>query len=253
MINLKKLSILALLVILVTATRAQEGFQSEKLKHYATLGYNIGAAAPLGLPNTIRKIKSYSPLFTPSFGYEATYDLSSKWFVGAGLRLDFKGMKVTDSVQYFRTEITVGNGGSDDGVFEGDFTGTNATEANNTYLTMPIYGGYRAGAWNVKLGMYFAVLLSSKFEGNVSDGYIRKGGSLGEKVLIDHATFDFGDKMRSYDIGLHAGVERELTERWQVNLTGQMGFVPLFPSSFKGVGYDLHNMFVTAGVSYRIW
>ncbi|MEN5193472.1 hypothetical protein [Sphingobacterium faecium] len=101
--------------------------------------------------------------------------------------------------------------------------------------------------------MYFAVLLSSKFEGNVSDGYIRKGGSLGEKVLIDHATFDFGDKMRSYDIGLHAGVERELTERWQVNLTGQMGFVPIIPSSFKGVGYDLHNMFVTAGVSYRIW
>lgn len=241
------------LIFGVSIATAQRMDEVKKIRHYVTAGYNIGAASPYGLPNTIRSVKSYSLLFTPSVGYEATYDISDQWFLGAGLRLDYKGMKVTDSVQYFRTQITVGDGSGEDGVFEGDFTGTNATETKNAYLTLPVYAGYRAGAWDLKLGMYFATLLSSTFKGNVSDGYIRKGGSLGEKVLIDNATFDFSDKVRSFDLGAHIAVERTLNQRWKVGLTGQLGLVPLFPSSFKGVGYDLHNMFVTVGASYRLW
>ncbi|KGE12817.1 outer membrane beta-barrel protein [Sphingobacterium deserti] len=247
------LGIALCLLICRIGANAQQIDPAKRLKHYATVGYNLGATAPFGLPNTIREIKSYSPLFTPSVGYEATYDLSSRWLLGAALRLDYKGMRVTDSVQYFRTQITVGDGGADGGVFEGDFTGTNATKANNAYLTLPIYAGYRAAKWDFKLGMYVAVLLSSQFEGSVSDGYIRKGGSLGEKVLIDYATFDFADKVRSYDLGAHAAIERSITERWKVGLTGQLGFVPLFPSSFRGVGYNLHNMYVTVGAAYRVW
>lgn len=235
------------------AQEKQEKFAWDKVQHAVTLGYHIGATAPFSLPNTIREINSYAPLFTPSFGYQATYDFSSKWLVGAGLRVDVKGMKVTDSVQYFHTIISIDNGNGEIGSFEGDFTGTNATISRNVYLTLPVFAGYRQGEWDFKLGMYFACLLSAEFKGTVSDGYIRKGNSLGEKVLIESAEFDFSREVRSFDLGAHVGVSRHFGPRWEADLTGQLGLNPVFPSSFRGVGYNLHHMYLTLGVAYRLW
>ena len=240
-------------LILSTSTYGQDGFHFKDVNYRVTLGYNIGASAPFSLPNNIREIQSYKPIFTPSIGYEATYDLSSKWMVGAALRFDIKGMKVTDSVQYFHTIITVDDGSGEKGSFEGDFTGTNATLTKNMYLTLPIFAGYKAGEWDFKLGVYFAHLLSGRFEGTVSDGYIRKGDSLGEKVLIDRADFDFADELKTWDWGGHLGIARNFGPRWQANLTAQVGARPIFPSSFRGVGYDLHNIYVTLGAGYSLW
>lgn len=237
----------------VTLVYGQHSFALKDIKHTLTFGYNIGASAPFSLPNTIREINSYAPLFTPSIGYEATYDLSPKWFVGAGLRLDIKGMKVTDSVQYFHTIITVENDSGEKGTFEGDFSGTNATKVKNTYLTLPLFAGYYLGEWDFKLGVYLARLLSGSFEGTVSDGYIRKGDSLGEKVLISEASFDFADKLRAWDFGGHMGVARRFGSRWQAGITAQVGARPIFPSSFQGVGYNLHNIYVTVGGAYHLW
>lgn len=231
----------------------QKSFSFTEINHQVTLGYNLGASAPFSLPNTIREIQSYSALFTPSIGYEGTYDLSSKWFVGAGLRFDIKGMKVTDSVQYFHTIISVDNGSGEKGSFEGDFSGTNATKVKNTYLTLPVFAGYHLGEWDFRLGLYVARLLSGSFEGTVSDGYIRKGDSLGEKVLINEASFDFADEIRDWDWGGHMGVARSFGPKWQAYLTAQVGATPLFPSSFKGVGYNLHNIYITIGGAYALW
>ncbi|WP_208292331.1 porin family protein [Sphingobacterium paludis] len=245
--------ILCALLLYTGQLCAQHAFRIGDIQHRITVGYNLGASAPFSLPNTIREIKSYSPVFAPSIGYEATYDISEKWLVGAALRFDVKGMEVTDSVQYFHTIITVDNASGDQGTFEGDFSGTNATTVKNSYLTLPVYGGYRLGSWDFKIGLYVARLLNGRFEGSVSDGYIRKGDSLGEKVLIDRATFDFAEQIRKWDWGGHLAFARNFGVHWQATLTAQVGAQPIFPSSFKGVGYDLHNMYVTLGAAYRLW
>lgn len=252
MISYKSLILLFVLSVGLGKLHAQRNIFFANIKHHVTVGYNLGASAPFSLPNTIREIKSYTPLFTPSIGYEATYDLSERWLVGSGLRFDVKGMKVTDSVQYFSTIITVDNGSGEDGTFSGDFSGTNQTMVKNSYLTLPIFAGYRVGTWDFRLGLYAARLLAGRFEGNVSNGYIRKGGPLGEKVLIDKATFDFGDQIRQWDWGGHAAVGRSFGKHWHANLTTQIGGTPLFPNSFDGVGYNLHNIYVTIGGAYRL-
>lgn len=246
-------TIIAVLFLFAESAFAQGILNPEKFRQYVTFGYNLGASAPFGLPNTIRQINSYSPAFTPSLGYEISYDFSDQWSLGTGIRFDLKGMHVKDSVQYFRTLITVKNDNGEEGSFEGDFSGTNETSSRNGYLTVPISAGYHVNSWQFKGGIYLAYLIQSKFEGNVSNGYIRKGGSLGEKVLIDHATFDFADEVNNFDFGVHFGAERSLAKRWGLGLTGQIGLRPLFPSSFQGVGYHLYNMFVTVGGSYRLF
>ena len=220
---------------------------SDRITHSVMIGYNIGATAPFSLPNTIRGINSYSLLFTPAVSYEIHYQLSESWGIGSGLRFDGKGMKISDSVQYFHTIITM-----DDGEFEGDFTGTNQTNSKNLYLSVPIYGVYKSGFWNFELGGYVAHTLSRRFDGSVSDGYIRKGNSLGEKVLIEKAVFDFADQVKNWDWGIIAGANRRIGEHWGVNSDVQLGLEPIFPKSFRGVGYDLRNIYLTIGVSYNL-
>jgi hypothetical protein len=236
----------------VYAQNTQPGFRFSAIQHKVTLGYNLGATAPLSMPNTIRKINSFSPLFTPVLGYEAQYDLSPKWTVGTGLKIESKGMKVVDSVQYFHTLIKVQNDdGGEDGIFEGDFTGMNKTRAKNSYLTLPVYTEYHIEKWSLRAGMYVSYLLSAQFDGEVYDGYIRKGNSLGEKVLIKRATFDFADQVKKWDWGFNIGASRKLGSQWEVSAIAQLGMAPIFDQEFKGVGYNLHQLFVTVSAGYR--
>lgn len=77
------------------------------------------------------------------------------------------------------------------GVFEGDFSGMNETMSKGSYLTMPVFIERKGKKWKLRAGFNLSYLLSGKFEDRVYGGYIRKRDSLGEKVLVENATFDF--------------------------------------------------------------
>lgn len=222
---------------------------AKKIKYKIVVGYNIGGTAPIGLPNNIRKIKSYSPLFSPSLGYEGTYQFNKKWAVNVGLKIDLKGMSASDSVAYYHTLIQQGNNAA----FEGSFSGNNYTKIQNTYLTLPILAQYSLNNyWHIKLGCYLAYLLSPKFEGTVSNGYIRKGGPLGEKVTITATNFDFSNKLRHFDFGLDVGAAHDISHRWTVAARIQWGLVPVFPSSFTGIGFNMYNIYGNLGIGYKL-
>lgn len=219
-----------------------------KWKHYVHAGFNFGALAPVSLPNTIRKIESFSPGFSPSAGYEIVYNLNNEWGIGTGVRLEYKGMSTKDSVAYFHTIISM-----DDAAFEGDFTGTNTTKVQNGYIAVPLHAVYAPGSkWRYKAGVYFAYLVDASFNGNVSDGYIRKGDSMGEKVAIDKAVFDFANTERKFDWGVQAGAERNVWKHLAVNANLNWGLRPVFPSSFKGIGFNMYNIFLTVGAAWRL-
>lgn len=233
----------------VLAADAQS-FQSERggLNLYIHAGYNFGGFAPVPLPNNIRKIESYSPGFSPNFGVEVEYGLGSGWGVGSGIGLDWKSMKVTDSVQYMHTMITM-----DGSSLEGDFTGTNSTKVKNSYLAVPIYGSYlTSNGWRLKAGVYLAMLLDGTFDGSVSDGYLRKGNSLGEKVEVDFAEFDFSDELNKFDFGVQAGAEKYFSENLAIAGNLKWGLMPGFPDSFSGIAFKMYNIYFDLGVTYRL-
>ncbi|MBS1777419.1 MAG: PorT family protein [Bacteroidetes bacterium] len=249
---MNKRFLLAALLFLFTGTMfAQDRKQDDGSIHRVSIGLNLGAVTPTSLPNTIRRIDAYNPLLCPSIGYSALFAAKQHWWIGTGLLLDYKGMWVKDSVAYFHTMIQ-GNNGSASG-FEGSFTGTNTTTVRNVYLTLPLYAQWTPGKnWSFQIGGYFAFLLRPKFEGHVSNGYIRNGGPLGEKVIVDYAEFDFSNKIRRYDYGLHAGIEKSLSSKWSASIHWQWGLCRLFPASFSGVDVPLKNMYVNVSLSYRL-
>ena len=212
------------------------------------VGYNFGGLAPVPLPNTIRKIESYSPGFSPVLGAEFDYSIDSKWGLGAGIGIDRKAMSVTDRVQYFHTQISM-----DGASLEGDFSGTNTTHVRNVYLAIPLFGTYTTeNHWRFKGGVYLAYLMDAAFEGSVSDGYLRKGNSLGEKVDVIYAEFNFKEDQKRFDFGMHVGAEKELRNRLSVAGNLKWGLIPVFPRSFTGMDFNMYNIFFDLGLNYRL-
>lgn len=215
------------------------------------LGMNIGATAPMPIPAEVRKINSYSPKFNPKLGVDLIYKINDRWGAGAGVSLDWKGMRVTDDVKYMYTSVTLAEGSEK---LTGYFVGKNMTNVDMTYLTVPIYGTYSFNErWRVKLGMYAAKALSSKFNGSVSDGYIRIDTPVGQKQEITEsgATFDFSEDIRDYDLGLLAGGEFRLTKRIGVFGSLQWGLLPFFYSGANPIEFKMHNIYGTIGITYK--
>lgn len=233
-----------------TVTLAQQNNDEDKgskFEHTVHIGYNIGGLAPLSFPNTIRKINSYSPGPSPSIGYELNYRFQKNWGIGIGVSIDWKSMNVQDSVQYFHTLVSV-----DGSSIEGDFSGTNTTNVRNIYLAVPIQAIYLSdNNWRLKLGFYLAKLIRPSFYGSVSDGYLRKGDSLGEKIIIDHATFSFNDNQRTFDFGVAAGAEKLIYKSFAAKADLKWGLQPVFPNSFTGISFNMYNIFGTIGLAYH--
>lgn len=224
---------------------------TEKLQFKVTAGINIGGLSPIPLPDNIREIKSYNPDFNPSVGVEGLYEFRNKWSVGISPRVEYKGMKVKDRVVYFHTMIQMGEGG-EAASFEGDFSGINYTESKNLYLGTPVFVQFTPDEkWHYRLGGYLAFLLDSKFKGTVSNGYIRNGGSLGEKVEVSSASFDFSDKVQKLDYGIYAGISRDVSDRFSVDVSLQWGMRSAFPSSFTGISFSMYNIYAQIGTGYR--
>lgn len=229
-----------------------QNIDKETLDISFLLGFNFGATAPMPIPAEVRKVNSYNPKINPQIGINAIYNLTDKWGIGTGLTLDWKGMRVTDRVKYMYTSVILVDGGDK---LTGYFVGKNKTNVDMTYLSIPVYGTYSFNEkWQVKLGIYAAKTLSSTFDGNVNDGYIRIDTPTGQKQEItgEGATFDFSKDTRDYDFGLLGGGEFRLTNR--IGFYGNMtwGLLPYFYSGSNPIKFKLHNMYGTIGVTYRL-
>ena len=214
-------------------------------------GTNIGGTSPLPLPQEVRKIESFSPLpLAPHVALEAIRRLNECWGVSVQLTLDHKGFDVTDRVKNLHTEIEIG-----DELYTGNFTGKNTTQIRNSYVTLPVAASYRPTTrWELQAGIYLAYLYGGHFKGTASDGYIRQGSPIGEKTIVDRASFDFSEKQNRFDYGALVAGEWRLSARSRFGLRGQItwGLASVFPSDFTGIPVNMYNIYGTLGLSYRL-
>lgn len=249
---IKYISFVFSFAVLSTAGFAQET-DNEKFEHQIVAGFNFGATAPVPIPEEVRSITAYWPQFTPQLGYNITYKFKPKWGVMSGIMLDLKGMGVRDEVKYMHTTVVLEENGNK---LEGYFTGRNETRIKATYVTVPLYLVYNPNLnWKFKVGGYASYRSSSEFEGTVWDGYMRVDDFTGDKIEIkdkDDATFNFGDDMRKFDFGVGLGAERRINNRFGVfgNLT--WGLTSIFPSDFNAIGFDMYNIYLTLGMTYKL-
>jgi len=225
--------------------------RADRFEHKIVAGFNLGATTPLPLPSQVRSVDSWWPQFTPQLGYSVLYKTTEQWGIGSGIMLNYKGMGVKDKVKYMYTRVVMDK--NDGRELEGYFVGKNETRVKTAYVTVPVYASFRPHEkWTFRAGGYASYLFSGQFKGTVSDGYMRVGDPLGEKVEIEEASFDFNDNIRSFDFGLTAGAERKINDKFGVYVNLDWAITPLFPSNFKVMEFDLYNVYFTFGLTYRL-
>lgn len=245
----KYITVITLILSVITLRLSAQKNEQKTFDLNFRLGVNLGAVAPIPLPEEVRKINSYNPKFNPQMGFNLVYNLNGRWGIGTGATFDWKGMRVRDEVKYMYTTVTEKDGKA----LTGYFVGKNMTNISMTHLTVPIYGRYRFNdKWNIRLGVYASRVLSNTFDGNVTDGYMRVETPTGQKQEIDEATFDFSDDARDYDFGLLGGGEFRLTDRVGIYGDFTYGLVPYFYSGSNPIKFKMRNIYGTLGITYRL-
>ncbi|MDL2243672.1 PorT family protein [Bacteroidales bacterium OttesenSCG-928-J19] len=223
----------------------------DRLEHKIVAGFNLGASAPLPIPAEVRSIDAWWPQFTPQLGYNILYKATDRWGIGSGILLNYKGMGVKDKVKYMYTEVVIEEGGSDK--LSGYFVGKNETRVKAAYVTIPLFISYSPNSnWSFRAGGYASYLFSGQFMGTVSDGYLREVTPLGTKTEITQADFDFNDDLKSLDFGASIGAERRINNRFGIYANLDWGLTPIFPSDFRAMKFDLYNIYLTLGLSYKL-
>ena len=224
----------------------------DSLNYTVRLGYHIGGTAPIGMPATIRKMNKYT--FKPNFslGIDVQKDLWGKWGLLTGIHLENKAMEIDATVKNYHMEMVQGGER-----LEGMYTGNLVTECQEWMLTVPLMATWRTGKVLLKAGPYVSYVSTRVFEGYVYDGYLREGDPTGAKIEMGNtedsrATYDFGDEMRHWQVGVDVGADWQIHRRWGLYADIAWGVTGIHRSSFKTIEQTLYPIFGTVGVIYKL-
>ncbi|SEJ59034.1 Outer membrane protein beta-barrel domain-containing protein [Dyadobacter sp. SG02] len=245
---MKRLPLLILLLAFALETTAQNG---KKVSFNVRAGFSIGAAAPAGIPASIRKIESYHPGFRPSLEAKLGYRFSTHFGLATGLRFEQKGMTTEARVKaYYTTFNEEGANGTES--VTGYFTGRVKTKVKNSYLTLPLHLTYHNNsAFTFKAGGFVSLLLDNNFSGDARDGYIRSETPVGEREDIDAATYDFSENVRRINAGVEIGTDYRISSGLFASANLNYALTPLMEPGFRSIDFGMHNIYLNLGIGYR--
>ncbi len=249
-----KAIIIAIALLATTMPARSSKFNLRDSVHYSVkVGYNIGATTPIGIPATIRKMNSYTPHISLSLGVDMHKQLSDKWGIMSGLRIENKDMEVDATVKNYHMEIVQGGKR-----LKGYYTGNTVIKVEEWMLTLPILATYSIKKnVIVKLGPYVSYVQGRKFYGYVYDGYLRENTPTGARIDMGNtedtrATFDFSSDMNRVQCGIDAGVDWYFNNRWGAFADLTWGITGVFKGSFQTIEQKLYPIFGTIGVTYKL-
>lgn len=257
----------AFIVLLATVANAKAPNGADGLAVYLRAGYSLGATTPIGIPATIRKLNSYRLPPNVGLGVDAiipltlqrsealpTIERQCRWSLLVGLHFEHKGMDATVTTKGYHMAMV--KGGEE---LEGVYTGRVEQHVKAWMFTVPLQITYNLGSprWQLRFGPYLSLLTSKAFNGNVSDGYLRKDTPTGQKIEMGHedderATYDFSSEMRTLQFGLDFGAHWQMARRLGLGADLSWGLTGLMHSSFKTVEQTLYPIYGTIFVTYQL-
>jgi len=224
----------------------------DNLEYELKCGINIGGTAPWSMPREIRSIESYNPRFNGVIEGDITHWMSanSHWGISTGIRIEAKSMNAGAKVKSYQTEVI------DDGSkVSGYWTGYVNTKYSTTLVSVPIMANYRLNdRWKFRAGMYLSYALNREFTGYVTDGYLREGTPIGQKLQFTdgkRGTYDFSGNLRKLQPGVQFGASWLANKHFCVNADMEFGVNNIFESNFKTVTFNMYPIYLNLGWGYR--
>lgn len=239
-------------IVLYTAFNAvflsAQGFSTTHWSYNISAGLNYGGTAPFPIPVPVEKINSWRPGISPQVVAYATRWIkpNSHWGVSIGIGAAIKGMETSARVHLMHTELVL----KPNEKLSGLFSGHNISNVRNGYILIPMQIAYRAHRYFIfKAGGYFAYTAQKSFSGSVTDGYLRIGSIIGDKMEIKANSYDFSSEIKSYDFGAMVNFQVHLLRKIYANMDFAWGLTSVLNKDFEGIAYDMYNIYLTVGGS----
>ena len=224
------------------------------------LMYNLGGVTPLPLPSEVKSINSFSPRW--NFGVEGTavWHFSDRWAAQAALRLERKSMSTKVTVENYHTSLVQGGDQID-----GNYTGLESTEISFTQLTLPLLARLEFNDhWAVVLGPYVSYNLANKFQGEASNGYMRRLNTdpitgqmvpIGPRVDIpsdNPANYDFADDLRRWQWGFEVGMDWQFHPHLLLNVHLDWSLDDVFRDRFsQTITFPMYAIYSSIGLGWK--
>ena len=247
--KMKKILLIILCLISLTPLQAQQDNDSGTKPRFSIgLSFGLGGTSPLPLPQSIRKICSYQPLYTGGVEGRVEWKFkNSRWGIATAERWERKGMHTEADVKAYHVEMTADDGG----YMEGDWTGKVKTRVCNICLTFPLLATYQVSrTLSFEAGPYVSYLISPSFSGEVYDGYIRHHDPTGDKAYVSHAVYNFSNDLVKWNVGVEAGVRYAIAEHYALSARLDWGITNIFPANYKSVRFALYPIYGFMGIHY---
>lgn len=231
---------------------AFKSFFTENIDYEVNAQFAIGGSIPINFPQEIRSIESFNPGMQLGLGLQATKWLCNDqdWGVRLGARFQAKGMTTEARVKNYFTEVIMDNAS-----INGYYTGLVNTEVKNTYVVVPVsVVKSLSDRWNIYGGLNVAFLIDNGFTGYVSDGYLRQGSPIGEKVVFEgegRGPYDFSNDIRTFQWGAQIGGEYSLNKDFNIFANLDYDFNNVFKKDFSAITFTMHNLYLNIGFGYK--
>jgi Outer membrane protein beta-barrel domain len=237
------------LILLITIFSLSAFSQERKFNFYPNLAVDLGGAIPFPLSD-IPNGAGGTPKPYPSLGIGSEYTLNNKWQFALEVNYHLIAFSATADVvsQAFYFE---------DGSAQ-YYTGYTETDVELRMVEFPFIALYgdKEGR-KLLFGAYYSRILEGRFETRGINGIYSP-----DKSITDNATlpgpeitvpYNFNDDIDKYDYGVLVGYRYDLSNRLHLWARLNVGFKSIFVSDFANIDYDMYQVRINLGVSYKLF
>ncbi|OFX88854.1 MAG: hypothetical protein A2W99_05140 [Bacteroidetes bacterium GWF2_33_16] len=221
--------------------------QERKLIIYPALGVDLGGAVPFPFSD-IPDDAGGTPEPYPFLGIGAEYPIYENWKIAT--EVNYRVISFTADAKVISQAYYPGDGST---LY---FSGDTYTDVELRMVEFPLFGIYQLrDSRAVVFGIYYSIILEGNFDTDATDGVINADKSITDNAILPgnaSTSYPFSKYLDNYDYGILLGYRYKLTEK--MNLYGriQVGFKSIFKPSFDNIDYEMYQVRLNIGASYRI-
>ena len=239
-----------LLVITILFIFSSTAFsQNRKFNFYPNLAVDLGGAIPFPLSD-IPDGAGGTPKPYPSLGIGGQYNLSEKWQMAFEINyhlIAFSADADVVSQPFYWSDGTAQY-----------YTGKTETDVELRMVEFPLIAFYQLKEGRRFLfGMYYSRILEGRFQTKGINGIYST-----DKNLTDNATlpgpeytieYDFNEHIDNFDYGVLIGYRYSINHKFYLWARLNVGFKSIFEEDFNNIDYEMYQVRINLGVSYKLF
>jgi len=221
--------------------------QDRKLSIYPAIGIDLGGAVPFPFSD-IPDGAGGTPEPYPFLGLGAEYPIHGNWKIAA--EVNYRIISFTADAKVISQPYYPGDGST---LY---FSGDTYTDVELRMVEFPILAIYKLrDSRAVLFGVYYSIILEGTFITEARDGVINSNKEITDNAILPgnaNTDYKFSKYLDNYDYGVLLGYRYKLTEKMNVYGRIQVGFKSIFKPDFDNIDYEMYQVRLNIGTSYRI-